>query len=79
MALRLDWVEPIFGMMSDEPELARLHGSQGLEQFLLLSKSARGLAAVQLIQDATSSPGTFLKFILMYIIIIIINIYKSHA
>lgn len=47
--------------MMDEPELAQLHGSQGLEQFLLLSKSARGLSAVQLIQDATSSTGMIIS------------------
>lgn len=30
-----------------------------LEQFLLMSKSAKGAAAAKLILDATSSPGVF--------------------
>jgi len=30
-----------------------------LEPFLLMSKSAKGVAAAKLIQDATSAPGVF--------------------
>ena len=36
----------------------QLEGRQGLEQFLLLAKTATGAAASQLIMDAISSKGT---------------------
>lgn len=38
-------------------ELPQLQGMQGLEQFLLLAKTAQGSAAAQLIADVTGSPG----------------------
>ena len=36
-----------------------LVGCQDLEQFLLLSKTARGPAAVQLIKQALEAPGVY--------------------
>ena len=36
-----------------------LVGCQGLEQFLLLSKTARGQAAVQLVTEVLEAPGVY--------------------
>ena len=43
--------------MGEESVLPELDGSQGLEQFLLLSKTTSGAAAARLIFDATNASG----------------------
>ena len=45
--------------MSEETSVPQLRGDVGLEQFLLLAKSAKGAAAAQLVQEATSTPGLY--------------------
>ena len=43
----------------EETSVPQLRGDLGLEQFLLLAKSAKGAAAAQLVHEATSSPGLY--------------------
>lgn len=48
--------------MGEESGLPELSGNQGLEQFVLLAKTATGAAAAQLIQDATHANGISILF-----------------
>ena len=43
----------------EEPTAPTLVGCQGLEQFLLLAKTARGSAAVELIKQTLDAPGVY--------------------
>ena len=52
--------------MNEELTLPQLQGTQGLEQFLLLAKTAKGAAAAQLIQDVTNSTGVLAITIMAY-------------
>lgn len=52
--------------MNEELTLPQLQGTQGLEQFLLLAKTAKGAAAAQLIQDVTNSTGALAILIMAY-------------
>ncbi len=46
--------------MEDPPATPALQtGCQGLEQFLLLAKSATGRAAVELVNQALEAPGVY--------------------
>lgn len=46
----------------DDSQAAPIHplvGCQGLEQFLLLARTARGPAAVELVKQALEAPGVY--------------------
>lgn len=43
----------------EEPAVPQLQGCQGLEQFLLLAKTARGPAAVELIKQTLEASGVY--------------------
>ena len=45
--------------MTDDISTTSLQGSQGLQQFLLLAKTARGPAAVELVKQALSASGVY--------------------
>ncbi|KAL5490798.1 hypothetical protein EMCRGX_G015982 [Ephydatia muelleri] len=45
--------------MTDDISTTSLQGSQGLQQFLLLAKTARGPAAVELVKQALSAGGVY--------------------
>ena len=45
--------------MTEETSVPQLRGDFGLEQFLLLAKTAKGAAAAQLIHEATATPGLY--------------------
>ena len=49
---------PIYLSCTLDMEVGTQHIAK-LEQYLLMSKAAKGAAAAKLIQDATSAPGVF--------------------
>ena len=45
--------------MTDDVSTTSLQGSQGLQQFLLLAKTAKGQAAVELVKQVLSASGVY--------------------
>lgn len=50
-------------MAEDTSVIPELDGSHGLEQFLLLAKTATGAAAAQLLQDAMNANGLYGEYL----------------